>query len=142
MRSALSLLALVACSQGPTPSQPVATPADAPLVDAPLDRDLPLLAQRSVKLYQDVVAAFAAAGEDCTAATSRLAELAKGYADVVAANAKVAQEGRSAELKAALAPHDAALSEAARSIMHSPTLAKCAQDPAFGAAWESLVAAN
>lgn len=138
----IALVVLVACSQGPAPSPPVVPPSDAPLVDAPLDRDLPLLAQRSVRLYQDIVAVFGAANEDCAVATVELGKLAKVYADVVAANAKVAQEGRTAELKAALAPHDAVLSEAARSIMQSPTLANCAQDPAFGAAWESLVAAN
>ena len=141
MRIALSI-ALVACSQGPTPSQPVVAPPDAPLVDAPLDRDLPLLAQRSVRLYQDIVAVFGAANEDCAVATVELGKLAKVYADVVAANAKVAQEARSAALKAALAPHDAVLSEAARAIMQSPTLARCAQDPAFGAAWESLVGSS
>lgn len=136
----IAILVCAACSQRATPaSQPVAVPSDAPLVDAPLDRDLPLLAQRSVKLYQDVVAAFAVAGEDCAIATARLGELATIHADVVAANARVAQEGRTAELQVALRPHDDILSSAAKAIMHSPTLASCARDPAFGAAWESLV---
>ena len=141
MRACLLAVALVACGRpsGSTPPVPP-PPRDAVVADATLDQDLPRLAARSVLLYQGVVAAFTTAGEDCAIATQQLRDLAITYADVPVANAKVEHEGRGPALKAALRPHDDVLAEAAKTIMQSSTLAACAPDPAFGAAWEALVA--
>ena len=116
-------------------------PTDAAPDAAPLDRDLDRLAERSVKLYQDVVRTFEASGEDCAAAAVKLAELTKTYADVVAANAKVLHDGRAMSLKIALKRFDDQLDQAAKSIMQSKTLAACARDPAFARAFDALVAA-
>ena len=81
MRVASIALVLVACGAPtpiPAPRPPTTTPPAA-TVDAgpqiPLDRDLALLAQRSTRLYQDVVAVFASAGGDCAAATAKLGGL-------------------------------------------------------------------
>ena len=107
----------------------------------PLDRDIPRLAEKSVALYQAIVAAFKAAGVDCAVATKKVSELRAEYADVTAANAKVLHEGRSRELKAALAKHDDKLDAAAKEIVGSPTLSKCSQDRAFTKAFDELVGA-
>jgi len=128
----------------PPPTTGSAAPADAALApDAPLalDRDLPRLAERAVRLYEDVVARFRVVGEDCAAATTALRELQGTYADVVAANAKVLHEGRGRDLKAALAPHDARFDAAAKQLVASPTLARCATDAAFAQAFDDLVGA-
>jgi hypothetical protein len=141
--------ALVAVGCGSqTATTPVTTgsapaPADAAVIAdaAPLDRDLPRLAARSVKLYQAILEAFRAAGEDCAAATARLRSLQAEYAEVVAANAKVLYEGRTRDLEAALAPHDAVFDAAARQIMSAPTLAACVRDEPFARAFDELVGA-
>ena len=125
-------------SSAPARDAAVTVVPDAPL---PLDRDLPRLAQRGVKLYEDVVAVFQAAGEDCSTAATRLGELAKTYSDVTAANATVLHEGRSKELRTALAPYEQQFEAAARSIMESKTLARCAQDGTFARAFDELVGA-
>ncbi len=138
---------LVASSCGGTPSTPtgpVATaPTDAalPTDAATLDRDLPRLAERSVRLYEAVAALFQAAGEDCAAATAELRNLREAYSDVVIANAKVLHEGRARELKAALAPFDDQFDAAAKRIVGAPTLAKCVHDAAFTKAFDELVGA-
>jgi hypothetical protein len=124
------------------PSGPPPPPADAGVPDAlPLDRDYGKLAARAVELYDAVAAAFRAAGEDCAQATTRLGELAAAYRDVVAANAKVLHEGRARELKQALGKHGDQLDAAAKSIVESPTMAKCSEDRAFTAAFDDLVGA-
>lgn len=111
-------------------------------VDAgPLDRDLYRLAERSVKLYEDVARTFEAAGEDCAAAAGKLGELHQTYADVVTANATVLHEGRAQNLKVALKHYDDQLDAAARSIMKSKTLATCSSDEAFAHAFDLLVGA-
>lgn len=139
-------VALVLCSCGnhqaaqttrtkPPPADAgVVAPADA----AALDQDLPRLATRVLKLYQDVAAAFAAVGEDCAAATQKLGELHGQYADVVAANAKVMHDGRAQELRAALAPHSAQVDAAAQAMFSAKTLPKCAQDATFAHAYDAL----
>jgi hypothetical protein len=109
--------------------------------DAPLDRDLPRLAERATRLYQDVVQVFASAGEDCAAATTKLAAMQKTYADVVAANAKVLHDGRAKELRVALEAHADDLDAAARSIVGSPTMKHCSPDHAFTDAFDELVGA-
>jgi hypothetical protein len=107
----------------------------------PLDQDLPQLAQRSLAMYQDVAKAFAASGEDCAAAAGRLGQLAGIYHDVALANAKVLRDGRARQLQAALDPHGEAFDDAARAIMQSPTMSKCAQTPAFAKAFDALLEA-
>ena len=140
-------VALVLCSCGNHPAQPTRHTPPPPVADAgvvapadaaALDQDLPRLATRALKLYQDVAAAFAAAGEDCAVATQKLGELHGTYADVVAANAKVMHDGRGQELRAALAPHGAQFDAAAQAIVGAKTLPKCSQDAAFAHAYDAL----
>ncbi len=137
----------LACSGSPPapprpPPEPVAIVVDAgPPADArSLDQDLPRLVERSLAMYQQLAAAFAASGTDCAAATARLGELATRDRDVVAANAQVLRDGRAADLRAALDRQGAAFDESARAIMQSPTLASCAPDPAFARAFDLLLA--
>ena len=121
------------------PPRPVAV-ADAAVVQ-PLDHDLPRLAERATRLYQDVVQVFVAVGTDCAAATAKLGALQKSYADVVSANAKVLHDGRAKELRAALEPHADALDAAAKAIVESPTMSHCSPDHAFTDAFDNLVGA-
>jgi hypothetical protein len=140
-------VAVAACtSRAPSqpPAQParapVAAPADAAVDAAPLDRDLPRLVARSLAMYREVVRSFVDSGEDCAAASARLHELAGRYRDVVAGNAQVLHDGRAAELRAALAAHEQEFDAAAQAVMQSPTMARCARDPAFGKAFDELAA--
>lgn len=128
-------------SAGSATVAPVPVDAATPPPALPLDEDLPRLARRAVTLYQDVATAFAAAGQDCAAATTRLRELTAVHADVVAANAKVLRDGRAMQLKLALRAHDQELDQAARAIMQGPTLPACSQDEAFAQAFDELVGA-
>jgi hypothetical protein len=141
----LIAIALAACSSAapsPVKPAPVATVDAGPPPDAAaLDHDLPRLAERGVKLYEEVAQAFRGAGEDCGAATTKLGELARVYGDVTAANRTVLHEGRARELKVALAPHEDRLDAAAKDIMQSSTMARCAQDPAFSKSFDDLVGA-
>ncbi len=121
-------------------------PADAgaaPVVDAapvgPLDQNLDRLAERAVALYADVVRAFDAAGENCAVAASKLDEVTRAHADVIAANAKVRHEGREMQLKIALRRFDAQFQASAKAIMQSKTMATCFQDAAFVKALEGLI---
>jgi hypothetical protein len=126
----------------PTPPPTDPPPAPVPASAAPpLDHDYPRLAERAVKLYTEVADAFRTAGDDCTAATAKLGELATAYADVVTANAKVLHEGRARELRPALAKHADQFDAAAKSIVQSSTMAKCSRDPAFTKAFDDLVGA-
>lgn len=126
----------------PPPDAAVREP-DPPLPPpGPLDHDLDRLAERSVALYGDIVRAFDNAAEDCPAATRRLDELTRSYADVIAANAKVLHEGRELQLKIALRRFDDQFQKAAKAIMQSKTIAACFQDAAFGKALEGLVGAR
>jgi len=143
MMRALWIAATLGCSGAAPPAPhptPVAIAVDAgPPPDArPLDRDLPRLVERSLAMYHDIAAAFTASGDDCAAATAQLGQLAMRDRDVVAANAAVLHDGRAAQLRAALAPHSDAFDAAARAIMQSPTLSRCAQDPAFAKAFDEL----
>lgn len=145
-RPCAAVIALWICagcgSPGPARPGTAAAPADAaPAEPPPLDRDYPRLAERAASLYEEIAAAFGAAGEDCPRAIARLGELTASYRDVVAANAKVLYEGRARELKPALAAHGDRLDAAARSIVESPTMARCSQDPAFTKAFDDLVGA-
>ncbi|MBA3396553.1 MAG: hypothetical protein H0T89_28235 [Deltaproteobacteria bacterium] len=139
-----SLLASSCGSNSSPPAGPItAAPADAgpPADAATLDRDLPRLAERSVRLYEAVAALLQAAGEDCAAATVELRNVQQVYNEVVIANAKVLHEGRARELKAALAPFDDQFDAAAKQIVGAPTLAKCVHDHAFTKAFDELVGA-
>jgi hypothetical protein len=146
-RACAVVIALLACAgcgnpgAGKPASGPAAAATDAGVDALPLDRDYGRLAERGVALYEAVAAAFRAAGEDCAKATARLGELAAAYRDVVAANAKVLHEGRARELKRALVKHDDLFDAAARSIIESPTMARCSEDPAFTKAFDELVGA-
>ena len=142
--AALCIGGLTACPPAATPVEPAkpiqpAPPDAAPAI--PLDQDLPRLAQRATRLYQEVADAFAAAGVDCAAATTRLRALQQIYGDVVAANAKVLHEGRARQLRAALEPHAEALDAAAKAIVDSRTMSKCSSDRAFTDTFDDLVGA-
>jgi hypothetical protein len=143
---ALWIACAIACSgrsDRPPPAQPVVppvVPADAAVDAPPLDQDLPRLAERSLAMYQDLVAAFSASGQDCAAAITRMHELGDRYRDVTTANAKVLHDGRAKQLQAALAPHSAELDAAAAAVVHSAVVSSCAQDRAFSRAFDELVA--
>lgn len=153
MKRVLSIALLVAAGACPGPAAAPPKPpepapgsgaASAPPPDAAplaLDQDLPRLATRSIKLYQDVAAAFTAAGADCAAATAKLGALQTDNADVIAANAKVLHDGRARELRAALEPHAADLDAAAKTIVDSTTMKTCSPDRAFADSFDKLVGA-
>jgi len=141
-----TLAVLVSCGK-PPPAQPVestpgaATPGAAAPADATaLDQDLPRLVDRSLVMYQDVAKALAASGTDCAAATGKLRQLAGTYREVVRTNAKVLQDGRARQLKAALEPHDEEFDRSAQAIVSSPTMSACQADPAFSEAFDELLA--
>ncbi|HVK82517.1 MAG TPA: hypothetical protein VM513_00350 [Kofleriaceae bacterium] len=141
----LVLLALSACAASkPSPAPGTGGTAQAPPPPAEpvtLDRDYPRLAERATQLYRDVAGVFASAGNNCPAATEKLGELQRAYADVVAANAKVLRDGRARELRAALVPHEQELDASAKAIVESPTMESCSQDIAFNDAFDNLVGA-
>jgi hypothetical protein len=138
------LLALAACGASkpsPAPGTGGTAQAPPPAERVTLDRDYPRLAQRATELYRDVAGVFAAAGDNCPAATQKLGELQRAYADVVAANAKVLRDGRARELRAALASHEEDLDASAKAIVESSTMESCSQDVAFNDAFDNLVGA-
>jgi hypothetical protein len=126
-----------------TPSGPVApaAPTDAPAAPpVPLDEDLPRLAERAVKMYQDWQKAFADAGSDCAAAAQKMNALADANADLIAANQRLTKAGHE-KIKAAraeLEKHSAEIDPAAQAIMQGPTMGACSGDPAFNKALERL----
>jgi hypothetical protein len=149
MSRVIWIAAALACSgKSASPAGPATAPprhaavADAAVDATPLDRDLPRLVERAIAMYQDIARAFAASGGDCPAATARLGQLARTYREVTAGNAKVLHDGRAAELKAALEPRADAFDAGARQILSSPTMSRCAQDPAFTKALDELLGAS
>jgi len=144
LRAIWIVAAIAGCSgTAPPPVQPAVPPKPVPVTavlpeTAALEQDLPRLVERSLAMQQDIVAALAAAGDDCAAATAKLAQLTGTHRDVVVANARAVHDGRGRELQAALDPHAEAFDRAAAGIMQSPTTAKCVQDPAFAKAFEGL----
>ena len=125
----------------PVPIQTVTIDAAAPR-DAPgLDQDLPRLATRSLKLYEEVAAAFTASGEDCAAAATALGVLRERYLDVVTANEAILRDGRARELRTALAAYEEQFDAAAKAIVQSATLSACSQDGPFARAFDQLVGA-
>jgi CxxC motif-containing protein (DUF1111 family) len=137
----IAIAAAAGCSGKPPPPVQVTEPA--PVADAAvaLDQDLPRLVERSLAMYRDVAKALADNPEDCGAAAGKLGQLAGVYREVVTANAKVLHDGRAKQLKAALEPHGEAFDRSAQAIMHSPALARCAQEPAFATAIDELLEA-
>lgn len=101
-----------------------------------LEDDLPRLATRAVKQYQDL--AHAVTESDCAAATAKVNAVADANADVIAANAHVLHAGRDKVklLRTALAAHEAELDDAAKAIVQSEAMTKCSQDPAFARAMD------
>jgi hypothetical protein len=124
----------------PPASAPPVAAAPPPADATPLDQNLPRLVERALALYRDVAAALAASGNDCAAASARLRELSARYRDVVLANAKVLHDGRARPLRAALEPHGDEFDAAAQAVVQSPAMARCAPDPAFGKAFDELLA--
>lgn len=139
------VLALAACGASKPPPEPAAPTTQQqqppPAEATTLDRDYPRLAERATQLYREVAGVFDVAGENCPAATSKLSELQRTYADVVAANAKILREGRARELRPALAAHEQELDASAKAIVESKTMATCSQDKAFTTAFDELVGA-
>jgi hypothetical protein len=125
-----------AASTPAAPAPVAAAPADA----APLDQDLPRLVERALAMYRDVASALATSGNDCATASARLRELSGRYRDVVTANARVLRDGRARQLRAALESHGDEFDAAAQAVVGSPAMAKCAPDPAFGKAFDELLA--
>jgi len=127
------------------PTTPVVPPsgaaADAPAQAAkPLDEDLPTLAQRAVKMYQDWQRAFSEAGTDCGAATTKMNGLADANADLIAANMRLTKAGHE-KIKAAraeLEKHAAEIDPAAQAIMQGPTMTACSGDASFNKALDRL----
>jgi hypothetical protein len=164
MLRAMSIAAVLVACGGRAPGPPAPTPPalapsspvrPAPPVDAgappvaaapppaaatPLDQDLPRLVERALALYRDVAAALAVGGNDCAAASAHLRELSERYRDVVLANAKVLRDGRARQLRAALEAHGDEFDAAAQAVVQSPAMARCAPDPAFGRAFDDLLA--
>ena len=124
---------------GPPPGTSHASPADAQTGDTVLPalaEDFPRLADRSVKMYEEL--ARAVAEPNCAAATKKINAVADAYADVIAAARRVIRAGRDQvkQLRAALDPHQAELDASAAAIAQAPTMTKCSQDPAFSAAMD------
>jgi hypothetical protein len=141
VRAMWFVVAAAACGgTAPPPAPPVVRAVPPVAVAAPgpaLDQDLPALVARSLAMQQ-AVGTVLAATTDCAAVTARLGQLAGAYRDVATANAKVLHDGRGAELRAAIEPQAPAFDGAARAIMEAPTMAKCAEDPAFTRAFDAL----
>jgi hypothetical protein len=105
-----------------------------------LDHDYEQLADRAVKLYEDVAELLRTVGEDCEQATAKLNELSAANRDVIAANSKVLREGRAREIKKALAKQEDRFNAAAKVIMESQTISRCAHYSSFTKAFDELVA--
>jgi len=137
----------IGCGHPSTPpTTPVGPQASGSAADArapvarPLDEDLPALAERAVKMYQDWQRAFAEAVTDCAAATTKMNALADSNADLIAANQRLTKSGHE-KIKAARAELDkrsAEIDPAAQAIMQGPTMSSCSGDPAFNRALDRL----
>jgi len=145
-RWAVLAMVVVGCGHAAPPAAPPpvvgathAAPPDA-AIDASLEEDLPALAARAVKLYQDWQRAMEEANGDCAAATTKVNALADANADVIAANARIQRAGHDkiVQLRAALEVHAAELDASAKAIVQSPTMAACAHDAAFAHAIDRI----
>jgi 4-aminobutyrate aminotransferase-like enzyme len=137
----------IGCGHPSTPVNPgrgsaAPTPAADAAVDASvaLENDLPLLAERAVKLYLDWQTALTEAGTDCVAAATKLNAIADANADVIAANQRLLHGDREriVALRTELDKHQAELDASAKAIVESPTMQKCSTDPAFAKALDRL----
>ena len=137
----LLFAALAGCGHAapPASSHELAhAPSDAAPPDAAaLDDDLPRLAARLTQLYQEVAAALAA-GSECAAAVDRLVAIETSYADVIAANARVAHGDNASAYRRALEPHQSELTAVVAAIVTAPTTHQCAHDDQFTAAMDRL----
>lgn len=128
-------------TQPSAPQQPVAAAPDAaPAPPRELDEDLPRLADRAVKLYQDWQRAFGEAGTNCADAATRMNAIADANADLIAANHRLTKAGHE-KIKAAraeLEKRSAEIDPAAQAIMTGPTMSACKADAAFNTALERL----
>jgi hypothetical protein len=122
-----------------TPDAAVALAPDAPTATGALDKNIPLLAQKSVDLHVAVAAALKVG--DCAAVTTQLVALRTQYAEVTAATEKLLHEGRAKELSTALAKFNDKLEAAAKEIVGSPTMSKCSPDRAFQKAFDDVLGA-
>ena len=146
MRWAWLAMLAIGCGHPATPathttaSQPAAAVAPDAAVPLPLDEDLPRLADRAVKLYQDWQRAFSEAGTNCSDAATRMNALADANADLIAANQRLTRAGHE-KIKAAraeLEKRSAEIDPAAQAIMTGPTMSACKSDGPFNAALERL----
>ena len=124
-----------------SPLGPASPPVDAvAAAPHPLDEDLPKLAERAVKLYQDWERALREAGTDCAAATAKMNALADANEDLIAANQRLIKAGHD-KIKAARAEldkHSDEIDPAAKAILQSPTMTACTADPGFAKALDRL----
>jgi len=92
------------------------------------------------KLYRDWKQAFAEAGTNCAAATSRMNALVDANRDLREASQHVLRAGHAKvkALRIEREKYDAEIDANAKAIFESPTLAKCKKDPAFSRALERL----
>jgi hypothetical protein len=106
----------------------------------PLAEDLPRLAGRARELYLAWHAAYTDATIDCATATTRTNEVADKFADVTEANRIVWRGGheRIKAFRAELDKYDAEIAPAAKSILESPIMGRCVDDPAFARAIDRL----
>lgn len=105
-----------------------------------LEDDLPRLAERMAKLYRDWKQAFAEAGTNCAAATSRMNALVDANRDLREASQRLLRAGHAKvqAFRAERAKYDTEIDANAKAIFESPTLAKCKQDAAFSRALDRL----
>lgn len=113
---------------------------DAGVVPPRLADDLPALAARARLLYLDWQRAFADDTLDCATATARTTDLADRYADVIEANRELMRAGHDKikAFRAELDKYEAEIGPAARSVIESPIMSRCASDPAFARATDRL----
>ncbi len=146
MRWALLAIFAIGCGQPSTSAtttpapRTVAAPDAAPAEPVPLDEDLPRLAERASKLYADWARAFAEAGTDCTAATSRMNALAESYADVIVANQRLMRAGHQkvVAMRQEMKKYEVENDANAKAIADGPTMSTCSSDPAFSKAVDRL----
>ena len=140
----LAIAAALGCGHAaPTPGPgPGSTHGDGGAGDAPraLDDDLPALAARSLKQYQELAGMLGGPAIPCSDATTKVNAVATKYADVIAANDRVAHAGHDKikRLKAALEPLDADFTTAVTTIKDSATLRACSDDAGFAKAFDRL----
>jgi hypothetical protein len=144
MRWALLAILANGCGQpraSPMTPAPSTVTGDAAILEqAPLDQDLPRLADRAVALYADWARAFAEAGTDCTLATSKMNEIADTYADVIEANRRILHAGHAkvVAMRDEMRKHETENDASAKAIMEGPTMTECSSDPAFSKAVDRL----